>query len=245
VPSILTDTLLNYSQAEAELDKFKMWIECHQLFKERDLVRDLKKYFHLCLLLSFLGTNAKPDLFKHEFKIQGVFGADYIAGSTSTRHFTLVEFEGGEENSLCGPGSTNQMRNWGHQVLHALGQVADWSWAINDSQHSKTLQNAIGFPEFSRTYVIVCGWNHTMDTTERSRLTWIDDHCKVTDARVRFMTFDDLLLHFETELDVYRAAREEARGEFSADKNSWYRQPPDESCAIFSERNIHHGGTVD
>jgi hypothetical protein len=212
MPSILSALALNYAQAELELDGFKRWIGSNSRFKEQELVRELKQYDHLCLLISFLGTPGKPDLFKHEFEIQGVFRADYVVGSQATRHFTLVEFEGGEDHSLFGPGGTKQLRNWGGQVQHALGQIVDWSWALNDAQHSKVLQNAIGFPEFSRTYVVICGLNQTMDTTETSRLRWLNDHCKVTDTDVLFMTFDDLVLHFDGVLDIYREAREEARG---------------------------------
>ncbi len=218
MPSILSDVPLNYSQAEADLDQFRNWIGKNRPFKERAVVQELKKYEHLCLLMSFLGTQGRPHLFKHEFEIQGVFRADYIAGSSHTRHFTLVEFEGGEENSLFGPGSTNQMRDWGRQVHHALGQIVDWSWALNDAQHNRTLHNAIGFAEFSRTYVVVCGLDQMMDETEKSRLAWLSDHCTVSDAKVLFVTFDDLVLHFEGQLDVYRAAREEARRELSETK---------------------------
>ena len=49
-----------------------------------------------------------------------------------------------------------------------------------------------------------------MDATERSRLDWLGAHCKVTDTRVQFMTYDDLVLHFEGALDVYRDARAQA-----------------------------------
>jgi anti-anti-sigma regulatory factor len=58
-----------------------------------------------------------------------------------------------------------------------------------------------------------------MDSTEMSRLTWLSDHCTITDTKVLFMTFDDLVLHFEGELDIYRAAREEALVSFSAPKD--------------------------
>lgn len=215
MPPILSELTLNYSQAEVELDGFKKWIAENARFKERAVVQELKKYNNLCLLMSFLGTAGQPNLFKHEFELQGVFRADYVAGSRHTRHFTFVEFEGGEENSLFGPGGTRQMRDWGRQVQHALGQIVDWSWALNDAQRSRTLQNAIGFPEFGTTYVVVCGLDNSMDEAERSRLAWLNDHCTVSDAEVLFMTFDDLALHFEGQLDVYRAAREEARREFS------------------------------
>lgn len=215
MPSVLKPLTLSYAQAEIEFDTLQAWLSRQARFKEREIVRQLKKLDHLCLLMSFLGTHGKPSLFKHEFEIQGVFRADYIVGSAATRHFTMVEFEGGEENSLFGPTSTNQMRDWGRQVQHALGQIVDWSWALNDNQKSAVLSNALGHTEFSRTYVIVCGAEDTMDATERSRLNWLNDHCRVTDTRVLFMTYDDLLLHFEVELDVYRAAREQAKGRTS------------------------------
>lgn len=210
MPSILKKSTLSYATAEAELQQFKSWLATHNRFTEREVVKKLKTLDNLCLLLSFLGTNGQPNLFKHEFEIQGVFRADYIVGSASSRHFTLVEFEGGEDHSLFGPKQTNQMRDWGNQVQHALGQIVDWSWAINDSQKSIVLINALGYAEFSRTYVVVCGVEGSMDATERSRLNWLSDHCKVTDTRVLFMTYDDLVLHFEGHLDIYREALAQA-----------------------------------
>lgn len=216
MPAILAEAQLNYSRAETELDGFKAWVAGRRRFKEREVVRELRKYDHLCLLMSFLGTRGRPDRFKHEFAIQGAFRADLVAGSSRTRHFTLIEFEGGEENSLFRPGSTNQMRDWSAQIRHALGQIIDWSWALNDAQHSKILHNAIGYEEFGKTYVVVCGLNQTMDRAESSRLAWLNDHCRISDNRILFMTFDDFILHFEGELDVYRAARVDARAHNSA-----------------------------
>ncbi|WP_438752237.1 Shedu anti-phage system protein SduA domain-containing protein [Pararhizobium sp. O133] len=210
MPSILKKSALSYAKAEAELQHFKSWLADHKRFTEREVIQELKTLDNLCLLLSFLGTSGQPDLFKHEFEIQGVFRADYIVGSSSSRHFTLVEFEGGQENSLFGPKQTNQMRDWGSQVQHALGQIVDWSWAINDNQKSIVLINAIGYAEFSRTYVVICGLESAMDETEKSRLNWLSDHCKITDTRVLFMTYDDVILHFEGQLDIYREALAQA-----------------------------------
>ena len=115
MPSVLICQELNYLQAESELKSFKDWIADNPRFGERAVVRELKRCPNLCLLMSFLGTRGKPDRFKHEFEIDGVFRADLVVGSSRTRHFTFVEFEGGEDNSLFGPGSTNQMRNWGRK----------------------------------------------------------------------------------------------------------------------------------
>jgi hypothetical protein len=216
MPSVLTRLSLAYAEAEPQLLAFRTWLQSKDYFKERDVVAQLKAHPHLCLLTSRLGTTANPDLFKHEFEIQGLFRADLVAGSSATQHFTFVEFEGAEKHSLFGPKTTNQMRDWGAQLQHALGQIVDWSWALNDSQRSAVLTNAMGYLEFKRTYAVICGRDASMDATEKSRLNWLSAHCKVTDTPVVFMTYDDLLLHFDACLTVWRDALAQANTTSSA-----------------------------
>jgi Domain of unknown function (DUF4263) len=202
---------LAYASAEAELDSFKGWFSDKTAIGERDIVRELKKYDHLSLLMSFLGSHGKPDLLKYEFEISGVFRADLVVGSKQTGHLTLIEFEGGEKHSLFGPRGSRQMRDWGSQLQHGIGQVIDWSRALNDAQHTEHLRNAVGLPAFGKTYVVVCGRDGMMDQTERSRLRWMGDQLLIANSKVLIMTYDDLMSDFEGRLDVYRAAREETR----------------------------------
>jgi hypothetical protein len=70
-----------------------------------------------------------PTVQKFEFEIQGVFRAEFVAGVPANRHFILVEFEGGEANSIFGRGGTNQMRNWSSQIQHGFSRIADLSRA--------------------------------------------------------------------------------------------------------------------
>jgi hypothetical protein len=204
--SILLPISVDVHQADDELDNFKIWFQQHQWFTEREVVSELRKYIHLCSLMGYLGSHpAIPDLYKYEFTIQGVFRTDYVAGNSRTRHFVLVEFEGGAENSIFGPGRTNQMRNWGNQIQHGFSQIADWSWAKNDNQHTETYQNAFGFDRITETYVLICGRDDSMNNTERSRLSWRSDKTIMSGSKILFMTFDDLVIHFEGVLDIFRS----------------------------------------
>jgi Domain of unknown function (DUF4263) len=203
---VLDAVTIDFDRTEEELDYFKNWFQQHPRFTERQVVNELRRYNNLCPLIGYLGTpHATPDLHKHEFEIQGVFRADYVVGNSKNRHFVLVEFEGGTENSIFGPGHTNQMRNWGTQLQRGFSQIADWSWAKNDTQQTTIYKNAFGCDYMTETYVLVCGRDDSMNNTERSRLSWRHNQTIISGAKVLFMTYDDLLNHFDGFLDILRS----------------------------------------
>lgn len=204
MPSVLKDCTLNYGLAEVEFEELHAWFLGRTEFLEREFVAELKKYRHLSLMTSLLGEARHPDHFKHEFEIQGVFRADLVAGNSKARSYTFIEFEGGEENSLFGPRSTNQMRHWGAQLQNGIGQIIDWSWALNDAQSSSVFENNIGARHFKKTFVLVCGLNRYLDRAEESRLAWLNNSLLLSGSRALFMTYDDLMDHFSGILDVYR-----------------------------------------
>jgi hypothetical protein len=203
---ILRSLTLDWTQAEKDLVNFKSWFQSNKRFNEKKVVDELKKYDHLCLLIAYLGDIRAPGVYKHEFEIQGVFRADYVVGDIKKKKFLWVEFEGGEENSIFGPKKTNQMREWGAQLQHGFSQISDWTWAKNDNQQSKVLQSNFGCTEMSEEFVLICGRSDSLDSTELSRLEWRRKTTAIAGARVQFLIYDDLIDHFDAQMDVYRAA---------------------------------------
>jgi Domain of unknown function (DUF4263) len=134
-----------------------------------------------------------------------MFRADFIAGSPSRKEYVLVEFEGAEEYSIFGPSGTNQMRHWGSQIQHGFSQIADWSWAKNESQHSRIFQAALGVDESTESHVLICGRDSSLIDHERSRLLWRHSKTAIAGCRVLFQTYDDLAEHFESALDFVRS----------------------------------------
>jgi len=216
---ILHNLSLDWEQAEQELASFKNWFQSKKRFKEKEVVAELKKYNHLCLIIAYLGDVRAPDIYKHELEIQGVFRADYVVGNIKNRQFVWVEFEGGEENSIFGPKETNQMRDWGAQLQHGFSQISDWTWAKNDNQQSKVLQSNFGCTEMSEEFLLICGRSDSLNITELSRLEWRSKTTSIAGARVQFLTYDDLLDHFDAQMDVYRAALAAARKSKALQKN--------------------------
>lgn len=189
--------------AEAELSALRHWLTATPYCGEREVVARLKSLPALCPLMGMYDGRRYPTAQKFEFEIGGVFRADFIAGHG--RHFVLIEFEGAEENSIFGPGGTHQMRHWGQQIQHGFSQIADWSWAKNESQQSRIFQSAIGVDQSTETYVLVCGRDSSLVGHERSRLMWRHGKTSIANCRILFQTYDDLIQHFESTLDFARS----------------------------------------
>jgi hypothetical protein len=204
--SILIPLNLDLDTAEQEFAKFRRWIDANGRFSERAVLTELKQYPHLTALLGYLMSGlGKPNVYKYEFEIQGVFRADLVVGNSISANFVLVEFEGGEDYSLFGPSGTNQMRDWGRQLQHGFGQIVDWSWAKNDSQHTDIYKNAFGCERVSQLYVLVCGRQDSMSKVEANRLQWRSDKTIIGGEKVLCMTYDDLVAFLDGTLALWRA----------------------------------------
>jgi hypothetical protein len=204
--SVLVSTpAFNLRDAELELVDFRSWLATTGFANEKTIVTKLKSLPALCPLIGIYDGSKYPTVQKFEFEIQGVVRADFVAGNLSTRHFVLVEFEGAEKNSIFGPGGTKQMRNWGSQIQHGFSQIADWSWAKNESQHSRIFQSALGVDESSESYVLICGRQSSLVDHEQSRLFWRHRKTSIAGRRILFQTYDDLAEHFESALDFVRS----------------------------------------
>jgi hypothetical protein len=151
---ILATHSIDLAKAENELDEYKEWIDSNSEFAERLVVSELKRRIDLCLLIQFAAGNGYPDCYKHEFAIQGALRADLVVGSTTAKHFVLVEFESGEKGSIFNQKKgTAQLRDWSNRLERAFSQVSDWSWAKNDNQKSDLYRQGFGMNHMTETYL--------------------------------------------------------------------------------------------
>ena len=193
--------------AEAQLLVYRTWLKDHPYAIEKRVLETIRSLPALCPLIGMYDGRKYPVSQKWEFQIQGIVRADFVAGNSLTGEFVFVEFEGAEAHSIFGPSGTNQMRNWGNQIQHGFSQIADWSWAKNESQHSRIYQSTLGAAESTESYVLVCGRDSSFIDHERSRLFWRHTKTAMAGCRVLFQTYDDLAEHFESVLIFARSMR--------------------------------------
>jgi hypothetical protein len=182
---------LDMKEVERQFKQFREFLQSRKFFSETEVVNHLKERQHLCCLILFViyGVPA-ANLYKFEFQIQGIF---------------LVEFEGGEENSLFGPGTTSQVRDWSRQVGRGFGQLVDWGWAIDDARSTTILKNAFGCSHLAVQFLLVCGRDHGLDQTEQSRLFWRANNVVLQTRPATCLTYDGLLEFFRATIEAIKS----------------------------------------
>jgi hypothetical protein len=205
---ILSNHIIDFSKAEGELDEYKEWIDTNIEFDESRVVSELKHRIDLCLLIQLAAGKGHPDCYKHEFTIQGALRADLVVGSTTAKHFVLVEFESGEKGSIFNQKKgTALLRDWSNRLERAFSQVSDWSWAKNDNQKSDLYRGAFGMDHMTETYLIVCGRSRYLDAIDQSRLHWRSEKTLMASCPIRFWTYDDLHENCSDTLSAFRAVK--------------------------------------
>jgi len=197
---------LDFNAAESELAEFKKFLDDNPEFSETLVVSFLKSKLNLCCLLgSMIAGVPKSDVYKFEFQIQGVFRADFVTGHLQQQRFVLVEFEDGTKNSLFGPNETNQMRDWSRRFEHGFGQLIDWAWARTDAGNTQIFQNAFECSDMYPIFVLICGRDAFMNTTERKRFTWRYNNVDLGGAKATCLTYDGLFQFFQGTIDAIRS----------------------------------------
>ena len=204
--SFLRTLDLDYGQAEKELAELRKFLNDNPIFKESKIVKELKKRLHAsCLIGSLIAGAPKPDLYKFEFPLLGTFRADLVVGSSHSRRFVLVEFEGAGVTSLFGPGGTALMRDWSKELEHGFGQLVDWAWQVNDAPGLTTLQSAFGCNIAGAVSLLVCGRDAHMDIAERKRFDYRATKVAIQGMITTVLTYDGLLVFLQDQIEAIKS----------------------------------------
>lgn len=202
---MLSPWSLSPRDAESESLSFRAWMNARSEFGEAEVVAELRRRPNLCLLIHFVLGVGTPDRLRWEVSIEGVFRADLVTGSSAAANFVLIEFEDGRHDSLfkARHRDSARLRSWSPRLEHALGQVADWSWA--KSQRSVIYETAFGARRLTESYLIVCGRRDpAMDEATLDRLDWRCNKTQIAACGVRLWTYDDLLINLEAAVTFLR-----------------------------------------
>ena len=199
----LTSIAFDPQTASTELTSFKAWMAGRPFFPEREVVIEIKMRQHMACLFGYSILMPKPDLIQFEFAVRGLFRADLVVGNDASRKFILVEFEGGEANSLFSGGTANY-RYWSRQIEHGFGQVIDWGWAKHDNPNDSMMLNAFGGRVADDGYVVVCGRSPAPGSIEEKRFDYRRSRLKLDGNTVQFLTYEDMANAMSDNLDALR-----------------------------------------
>lgn len=179
---------------EADLDAFAALLTAHPHLSERD---DILPFFHdhphLAALLGSFNTNVVTyDRLGLEVGLFGQFAADVVAGDGDNRAYCLVEFEDARENSIF-VHRGRQTSEWASRFEHALGQIIDWLWVLDDQEQTLAFEERFGPRPIAVTALLVAGRDSGVSPADRRRLRWREQHVLVNSQHVYCNTYDDLV----------------------------------------------------
>jgi len=164
-----------------------------ELSERDDVLPFFAEHPNLCAFLGSYHPNATAyDRLGVEVGLFGRFTADAIAGDASSRAYVLAEFEDGKPNSVF-VRRARQTSEWAARFEHAVGQVIDWLWMLDDQQHTLAFEEQFGPRPISITALIVAGRDSGISAADRRRLHWREEHVVVNSHHIYCSTYDDLL----------------------------------------------------
>lgn len=178
----------------ADLDAFADLLAAQAELSERDAILPFfREHPHLAALLGSFNPNVVSyDRLGFEVGLFGQFAADVVVGDAEGRAYCFVEFEDGRRNSIFVQ-QGRQTPEWASRFEHALGQIIDWLWLLDDQEQTLAFEERFGPRPVAVTALLVAGRDSGVSALGRRRLAWREQHILVNSQHIYCNTYDDLL----------------------------------------------------
>ncbi|MFM4917409.1 Shedu immune nuclease family protein [Aeromonas veronii] len=186
--------ILNPQNCRTELNNYNKLLTANQILSEqKDVLPFFKKSKDLSLLIcSYFPKIKVPDLFAHEYELDGDFVADLIVGDSSVHQYLLIEFENGAADSVFKKKGKKATPDWAPRFEGAYSQLIDWLWKLEDKRSTADFVNTFGSRRATFQGLIVIGKDMKLSAQEKDRLKWRMDRTMIDSNAVSTVSFDDL-----------------------------------------------------
>lgn len=192
-------------KCRAEWNEFAALLASKAVLSERDDVLPFfKKRQDLSLLIcSYFPKLKAPDLFAHEYQIDGDFVADLVVGDSKVHKYLLVEFENGAPDSIFKSNGRKATPDWAARFEGAHSQLIDWFWKLEDKRPTGDFLNTFGSQQATFQGLIVIGKDMKLSVQERHRLKWRMDRTMIDSNSISCVSFGELSEDLDHWLKVY------------------------------------------
>ena len=187
-------------EAERELSAFRFLLQGMDRLKEREhILTAFKGWPNLCAMFGqFHGQIRTADRIRREFAV-GPFRADLAVRLEGTRNFLFVEFEGARPGCIFRH-SGRTIPEWSRDFEKGFSQIVDWAWAHDVHRTTPPFLNLFGERPNCVGVLVIGRDGELADPVSRDRWGWRSRKVQADGWIVTLLTYDDLLLHFDTDL---------------------------------------------
>jgi hypothetical protein len=181
-----------------------MLAEKSVLSEQKDVLPLFKKSKNLSLLIcSYFPKIKIPDLYAHEYEIDGDFVADLVVGDSKRHNYLLVEFENGAADSVFKRKGKKATPDWANRFEGAYSQLIDWLWKLEDKRSTADFVNTFGSRRATFQGLIVIGKDMNLSQQEKDRLKWRMDRTMIDSNAISSVSFDELAEDLDHWLTTY------------------------------------------
>jgi hypothetical protein len=174
----------------------------HDFFEPRLHLRALIGPYHPWL--------AVPDRLAWQYPIFGDFRCDFAIGDWTQKAYTFVEYEDARPNSLFVKQGEKVNRAWSPRFESGFSQIIDWFYKLQMMTDSPDMEARFGKRAIRYAGVLIIGRDQHLQTGERLRLEWRQDHVVVNSKHILCVTYDQLLRDLLFRLEKYAVSGKEA-----------------------------------
>jgi hypothetical protein len=145
----------------------------------------------------------RPDRLAWQYPIFGDFRCDFAIGDWSQKAFTFVEFEDARPNSLFVKQGEKATRAWSPHFERGISQLIDWFYKLHVMTDTPDMEARLGKRSIRYTGVLIIGRDQHLQTGERLRFEWRQEHVVVNSRHILCVTYDQLVADLSFRLDEY------------------------------------------
>ncbi len=188
-----------------QLDEFDDFLNNSSHLQERKQVLPFfKKRPLLVAALGLLsGGEEAPDRYALELDLYGDFQCDAASGDSNNGHFTLIEFEDAQPNSIFGrPSATGGLPRWSPRFEHGFSQLVDWARILSSQINTDKTQEIFGLRDPHVNFLLVIGRKADLQNEiDKKRLDWWTKNVSFASHKMTCFTFDDVLSGLRSRLN--------------------------------------------
>jgi len=202
---LLQSHKLDPAECRKEWQNFKDLLDSKpELSEQNDILPFFKRCKDLSILICHYFPHVKnPDIFAHEYEINGDFVADLVVGDSKAHTYLLVEFEDGAPDSIFKRKAKKVTPDWAPRFEGAYSQIIDWLWKLEDMRSTADFQNKFGNREATFQGLIIIGKDMNLARQEEGRLKWRMDKTKIDSNAISCVSFNTLLGDLDFWLRTY------------------------------------------
>ena len=191
------------TNCKKEIIEFENLLKKPKLDENAEILPFFKKNINLCSLIRFIVSPNTPNQLNiaHEYDFWGDFACDLAVADAENKTICFVEFENCMPDSIFKQVGQKATKEYAPRFEHGYSQIIDWFYRIDNFTNSHEIKKKFGRDNIDFIGILITGHSRDLDDELRKRLKWRENNVVISNSKILYFTFDELLGSFKHKID--------------------------------------------